>query len=121
MLFIFIQTVLLLSCSHLGDDYGGHLGSIFKKKSSLVLRDRCDVRCLINQNNQYILLSQYNCDFVLLMRNFALFTHLIYTVIKMAEKFGELNEHETQVLLENSVPKITEKATNFRIKVFNGR
>ena len=36
--------------------------------------------------------------------------------------FGEvLNENEIQVSLENSVPKSTEKATNFGMKVFNGR
>ena len=31
----------------------------------------------------------------------------------MAGRFGELNENKNQVLLENSVPKTTEKATNF--------
>ena len=34
---------------------------------------------------------------------------------------GELNESEIQVLLENSVPKTTKKATNFGMEVFNGR
>ena len=42
------------------------------------------------------------------------------TANKMADRFGELNENEIQVLYENNVPQTTEKATNFRMKVFNG-
>ena len=38
----------------------------------------------------------------------------------MADRFGELNENEIQVFLENSITKTTEKAKNFGMKVFNG-
>ena len=34
---------------------------------------------------------------------------------------AELNESEFQVLLQNGVPKTTEKAKTFGIKVFNGK
>ena len=40
------------------------------------------------------------------------------SVNKIADRFGELNENEIQVSLENSVPKNIEKATYFRMKVF---
>ena len=39
----------------------------------------------------------------------------------MADWFGGLKENEIQILLENGVPKITGKATNFEMNVFNGR
>ena len=39
----------------------------------------------------------------------------------MADRFIHLNENEIQVLLEKSTPKCTEKATEFGMKVFDGK
>ena len=39
----------------------------------------------------------------------------------MAERFGVLSDTEIKVLLDKSTPKCTEKATNFGIKVFDGK
>ncbi len=39
----------------------------------------------------------------------------------MAERFKELSEAEIQVLLDKSTPKCTERATNYGMKVFDGR
>ena len=43
-------------------------------------------------------------------------------VDKMADRFARraIDEGEFQVLLENGVPKTTEKAKKFGMKVFNG-
>jgi hypothetical protein len=73
MLLVFIQTVLFSSYFTVNIQYVRHLGSIFKKLS-FGSHDLCDVKSRENQNNKYILLGAY-CDFVLLVRNLALFDY----------------------------------------------
>ena len=74
MVLFFIQTVLFSSYLTVNIQYVRHLGSIFKNNSLLGHMTRVTSGAGENQNSKYILLGAYR-DFVLLVRNLALFDY----------------------------------------------